>query len=70
MEKVLHLRKMFFLYIFLSGMHERVNGMRPPSRTAINGRFMGYLLRRGNRLRMLIDLDSTAQPFSKRVART
>jgi hypothetical protein len=58
MENVLHLRKMFFLYIFLSGMHERVNGMRPPSRTAINGRFMGYLIWRGNRLSMPIDLDS------------
>ena len=41
---------MFFLHITLSGVHQSFNGMSPSGRTKINSCFMGYLMRRGNRL--------------------
>ena len=55
-EKLFYLWKMFFLHVRLSGVHESFNSMSPSGRAKVNGRFVGYCIRRGNRLLILIDL--------------
>jgi hypothetical protein len=56
MEKQFYFWEMFFLHIVLGGVHKGFDSMPPPSRTVINGRFMGHFIRRGDRFPVLIDL--------------